>query len=299
MYVKFIKSFLNFLGSNILYILWFIIYFSIAWYILGANLNSFIYVSIIYGVSITIALSPIGESILRAVENCRLPSTEQERNYLIPMFEEVYEDAKEVYPELNDGIRIYIMDVMYVNAFAIGRKTIAVTKGAMETFTAEELKGVLAHEFGHIFYGHTKALLLSVIGNFFFSVIVLFFRIVLYVIQIISNIVAQFNIVGLVFAIVTFVARLWVDLIIFIFINLSQIILALNSRTNEMQADTFAYEIGYGRQLISGMYLLQKVSMNQKLTISEQMKASHPHISCRIKNLEMLENQPVEGIASN
>jgi len=262
---------------------------------LGGTRDSFIWVSIIYGVSITIALSPVGEAILRILENCRELSTEQERNYLLPMFEEVYENAKEVNPKLNKSIRLYIMDAMYVNAFAIGRKTVAVTKGAMETLSADELKGVLAHELGHITHGHTKALLLSVIGNFFFTVLVWVFRAILFITQVVSNIVANFNYIGSIFAIFTLIARLLVDVSVFAFINLGQVILASNSRFNEIQADNFALEIGYGRELISGLYLFQKISMNTKLSWSEQLKSSHPHIAYRIANLERLERQLVEA----
>ena len=291
--MEFMNRILKFLASNYLYIIWFIIYYTIAVWLFGGDINAVIFVTIVYGISITIALSPIGEAILRITENCREPSTEQERNYLLPMFEEVYQDCKEVYPELNNNIKIYIMDAMYVNAFAIGRKTIAVTKGALETFTADELRGVLAHEFGHILHGHTKALLLSFIGNFFFAVIVWAFRLVLFIIQVICEIVAHFNWLGFVFSIFNFIFSLMVEISVFIFINLSQIILALNSRTNEIQADTFAYEVGYGRELIKGLYLIQKISINAKLTLSEKMKSSHPHTAYRIKNLEQLENEEV------
>jgi len=281
----------NFLTSNFLYIIWFAIYFTLAWAILGANRYSFIIVSILYGASITVALSPIGEVILRYSEGCREPATEEECNYLIPIFEEVYENAKEYNPQLNDDIQLYIMDAMYVNAFAMGRKTVAVTRGAIETFTEDELRGVLAHELGHITYGHTKALLLSVIGNFFFSMIVWVFRLVLHIVQFISNMVAGLNVVGLVFAFITFITRIYVDILVFVFIYLSQVILALNSRSNELQADGFAFEVGYGRELISGLYLLQKITMNTQLSLSERIRASHPHLADRIRALEILEDE--------
>ena len=119
---------LKMLGSNILYILWFAMYFRIAWIIFGADLQGFIFTSIVYGSSVILALSPLGEIILRAIENCREPQTEKEKSYLLPIFEEVYENAREINPSINKGIKIYIMDAMYVNAYAIGRKTIAVQR---------------------------------------------------------------------------------------------------------------------------------------------------------------------------
>ena len=284
---------MKFIGSNIVYIIWFLLYFTIAWAILGANWTSFMIVSVIYGISVTIALSPIGEGILRFTEGCRLPTTEEEYNYLMPLFEEVYDNARELNPTLSSDIKLYITDDMYVNAFAMGRNTVAVTRGAMATLTADELKGVLAHELGHITHGHTKALLLAVVGNFFFSIIVWIFRILLNIVQFFANLSANFNVVGIAFAVITFITRVFADLSILLFVNLSQIILAINSRTNEIQADTFAYEIGYGRELISAMYLLQKITMGQKVSLSDRLKASHPHIAYRIRQLEILEDMGI------
>ena len=286
---------LKFIGSNASYLLWFFLYFSIAWVIFGADLNSFIFVGLVYGVSIGIALSPIGEVILQIMEHCREPQTEQEINYIYPLFDEVYEYAREANPKLNRGIKIYITDAMYVNAFAIGRKTVAVTRGAIETFSRDEIKGVIAHELGHITHGHTKALLLSVIGNFFFSIIMWIFRALLFVTQVISNIVAHFSILGTLFSLLTYLLRLILDLSVFVFINLSQMILASNSRTNEIQADTFAYEIGYGRELISCLYIFQKITMDTKMKITEKLKSSHPHTTYRISYLEGLESQTIEA----
>ena len=285
----------NFLHSNWTYMLWFILYYCLAWAILGGNLTSFIIVSLIYGISISVALSPVGEVILQISEDLREPATEQEINYLLPMFEEVHEYAKEANPKLNQGIKLYIIDAMYVNAFAMGRKTVAVTRGAIATFSADQLKAIIAHELGHITHGHTKALLLSVIGNFFFSVIVWVFRLLFFILQTITNMMAQSNIMGLFFSLMTSMIRFFLDLTVLVFINLSEMILASNSRTNEIQADTFAYELGYGRDLISGMYLLQKMEINTKVKLVERLKASHPHIAHRIANLEKLENEELEA----
>jgi len=282
----------KFLSSNVLYIVWFVIYFTLAWALLGGSLNAFIIVAVVYAVSISIALSPLGEILLRLLQNCREPQTEEERAYLLPMFEEVYEVAQELTPGLNQGIKIYIMDEMTVNAFAIGRQTVAVTQGAIETFTEDELRGILAHELGHMNYGHTKALLLSVIGNLFFSVIIWLFKLVLSLIQFVADIFAD-GYSGFIFRVIIFIVRMTVDLITFIFINLSQIILAINSRTNEIQADKFAYDIGYGRELIDSMYILQKISMNAKMSLAEQAMASHPHTAYRIGKLEELENRDI------
>ncbi|MCL2405214.1 MAG: M48 family metalloprotease [Defluviitaleaceae bacterium] len=284
----------KFIRSNILYLVWFLLYFILAWLILGASILSFVIVAITYGISVPVALSPLGEKLLRLLENCREPQTAEERRYLMPLFEEAYEYAKEVSPKINKGIKIYIMDAMFVNAFAIGRQTIAVTRGAMSTFTADELKGIIAHELGHMNHGHTKALLLSVVGNFLFSFVVWIFKFILRILQTVSNIVSLFSGIAIFFSVVVFIARWTVNILEFIFITLSEILLALNSRYNEKEADTFVYEMGYGRELISGMYLLQKISMSANVSIFERMKSSHPHIGQRIAYLEWLEDEGYE-----
>jgi len=283
--------FLRFLKSNIIYILWFVVYFTIAWFIFGANLTSFKIVSVVYGISMSIALSPVGEVILRFSEGCRLPATEQEKNYLLPLFEEVYKSAKQVNPSLNNGIKLYIMDAMYVNAFAIGRTTIAVTRGAVETFNSDELKGILAHELGHMTYGHTKALLLSNIGNFMFTVIVWISRLLLKIAQFFAELTARMNVAGLALWIIAFMAKIYVEVIVFLFINLSEMLLSLNSRANEYEADKFSYVIGFGKELRAGLYILQKITMNTKVSFSERLKSTHPHTADRIARLEQLESQ--------
>ena len=282
------------LVSNYIYIVWFVIYFSIAWTLQGGGLSSFIWLLVVYGISIAVALSPLGEFILRVLKNCREPLTMRERDYLLPLFEEVYQDAKEMSPKLNNNINLYIMDAMYVDSFAIGRETIAITRGAIETFSAEELKGIFAHELGHMEYGHTKALLLSNIGNAIFTFHIWIIKGVFYVSQALSDMVAKHSFLGRIFSITMLVLRYCIKLGVVLFIHLSEIILALNSRSNEIEADTFAYKIGYGSELISGMYLLQKISMNSKMKFSQRMKASHPHIADRIAHLEKLENSDTE-----
>jgi len=168
---------------------------------------------------------------------------------------------------------------------------IAVTRGAMETFTPSELKGVLAHELGHMTYGHTKALLLTVVGNILFSLIVWVLRLLLYVVDLLSTLLSAFNYIGWIFKFMAVVVKIVFEISIFIFVNAGQLILAMNSRTNEIQADKFSFDTGYGKEQIGALYLLQKISMNTKVRLSDKLKSSHPHIAYRIQYLENLQNQ--------
>ena len=282
----------GFFKSNWAYLIWFTIYFSVAIltiYVFTNNLlQSFILTFIIYGTCIAIALSPIGEIILRLTQGIKPIQTEQDREYLEPIFEELYTETIKFTPELNRDIQLYISESMTVNAFAIGRKTIAITRGAMCAFKSDELKGVLSHEFGHMANGDTKALLINVVGNGFFSLIIFVLRFILLFIQNISVAFSNKNIVVAVFAIISFIFRLLVDLGIIVFVFLGNVILALNSRYSELLADKYAFHIGYGEELKNSLYILSKLSLSEKLTFMERLTASHPYTTARIQKLEEL-----------
>jgi len=78
---------------------------------------------------------------------------------------------------------VYLIDEASVNAFAAGHSprdaVIGITRGAIELLNREELQGVIAHEFSHVFHGDMKLnmrliailhgiLLLGLIGQFVF-----------------------------------------------------------------------------------------------------------------------------------
>lgn len=270
--------------TNWVYLLWVSVYLFIAWALFGATLEAFMYVVVIYGCSIAIALSPVGEVILRFVEGARPMRTNEEIQYLQPLFEEVYTSAKEIHPNLSNNIQLFIIDKGFINAFAMGRNTIAITKPAIQTFTEDELKGIIAHEFGHIAHGDTKALLLNVVGNGLFSIFIVMIRIIM----LIMNFVSGFS-RSAVAMIIIFVTNLILNLGIIAFGLIGQIILSINERNNEYLADHFSYQCGCGDGLINALYILQKISMPANVALIDKLRASHPHLAKRIQRLENIQ----------
>ena len=275
----------NFIKNNWTYILWTATYMLIFFGILGGTAQAFFMTAIAYAISISLALSPVGEWILRVLENVRKPVTQQETEYLEEIFEEVYENAKIEELRLRDDIQIFVTDAMYVNAFAVGKKTIAVTRGAIETFSSEELRGVLAHEFGHIAHGDTIALLLNVVGNGLFSIMIVGVRIVIWFLQLLISSFEE----NFVFFIVFQYLRFLMEIFIMAFMLLGQIILSLNGRRNEYNADKFASDIGYNEELTSALYILQKISLPARIPLLERIRASHPNTANRIARLENMQ----------
>jgi len=275
-----------FLRSNWAYILWFAVHYFLAVAVLSIGMNTaraYLWATIAYGVSMAIALSPVGEFILRILQGANDIQTEQDRNYLMPLFEEVYQDALEQTPSLHKNIRLYISEDKIPNGYAMGRKTIVLTRGAIDCFSRGELKGILAHEFGHMANGDTKASLMTIIGNSIFSLFILACKIMMWIMNFFFSLASrQVFIVN----IIHFIVRLLFDYSVLAFLFMGNLMLSLNSRYSEYLADDYAFQVGYGEELKRSMYLLNKMNMGGRRSLREWLMASHPHMPARIKRLE-------------
>lgn len=284
-----IKKSINFLlafwKNNPIYLVCSIFYYLISSLLLGGKFKSFLIVFIIYAISLIIALSPLGEKLLRLLNRVRPLETNREKEYLQPLFDEVYDRVKEQYDNLME-IEVCVIDNMTVNAMALGRNTVAVTKGAMQTFTEEELKAVIAHELAHLVHGDTMAYIYAIIGNGIFSVFVLLARLCLLFFEYLqSNLTGKHSI----FSAFMLLFKLYFEFCIWFMSFGFQVILSVNSRKTEFRADKFSYLLGYDSDMIEALYLLEKISLGDNSSIIQKMTASHPRITLRIKKLEILD----------
>lgn len=284
------KRFLLMLKSNILYIIWFALYYYGTILSLKENLKekAGTIATVFYVITFFIAFFA-GDTIIKWIEGARPVETNQEKEYLHPIFKEVYEDIKSQIPAL-PSMKLHIIDNMSVNAMAIGRHCIAVTQGAIDTFTEDELKGVLAHEMSHIYHGDTSAVIINIVGNGVVTANVLILKLILkgfeYFARLIPDKPMQ-KIVGLI--------QYAVEIYVFILLLVGTFILSIDRRKKEFKADKFAFETGYGKELIEALYVLQKVSLEQKFNLITKMKASHPRVSKSIEQLEILEGIAIDG----
>ncbi len=114
---------------------------------------------IAYMISLLIALSPIGEVIMRIQTGCELIDDENTLNYIQSIFEEVYKEAREKNPEIPENVQLYMNNEMEANAFATGRKTLCITK-EMLAMPKNYIKAALSHEFGHLAHKDTDLVML-------------------------------------------------------------------------------------------------------------------------------------------
>ena len=283
-----ITRLLEFLDLNKLYMLWFIVNVFLSAFILlpfFKDFGSAFAISIaFYMITIYVAYFA-GDEIIKLLENIRPIETKKEIEQLIPIFEDLYADIKEVIPDL-PKIELHIIDQMTVNACAVGNNTVAVTYGAINTFSEDELRGVIAHEIGHIYNGNTKAVIWNTVGS---GVITIYVFLVRYLFKILFNMSEpiQGQTSGILFFILNLFYRIF-NFTVKCLLFLGNLILSGNSRMAEYEADKFAFDVGYGEEITGSLYTLQKISLSPEATLVERMQASHPRISKRIAEMESL-----------
>jgi len=276
-------DFVNFVKHNPLYLACSVIYYVLASFVLGGYWYSFLIAFVFYSISLAIVFSPLGEKLLRVVEQVRKLEMRREKETLLPIFQEVYEHAKQRNPELGH-IELCVVEKMEVNACAIGKHTVALTRGAIETFNEDALKALLAHEIAHIVHGDTIATLYTVVGNGLFTVFILINRGFLFVVDLITALVSRSGF----FRIILLLTRYSMELMIIVFMFLMQVVMSINSRKNEFRADKYAYQLGYGEELVEAFLILEKMQMGDNRKLIKKMTASHPRLTRRIGRLEDL-----------
>jgi len=275
-----------FLRANWAYILWGVLHYLLAlWVLAGVSSmeQSLQNTTVIYVISIAIAISPIGEFIMRSLERARPVETRQDKDYLLPLFEEVYGEAMQRTPSLSKYIELYITESKSINAFAVGRKTVMLTRGAIDSLSPEELKGIMAHELGHLASGDGIARVITVVGNGLFSIIVLVCKIIMVVFGVIAALWSKRYVLSL---IIGFIVHLLFSYSVTAFLFLGDLLIALNNRYREYLADDYAYQIGFGEQLKNTLYQINALDMGGKRSLKDWLKSSHPYTTARIARLE-------------
>ena len=97
-----------------------------------------------------------------------------------------------------DKIKLYYKPSEEINAYALGHRTVIVTHGLINSMDADMIKGVLAHEFGHIASGDSDLKLGISVSN---SILMIFALIINFIITFFSIVIglATKKVSGLVF----------------------------------------------------------------------------------------------------
>jgi len=246
---------------------------------------------VLYAVSLMIALSPVGEWILRLQTGCKKIKRIDQINFLEPLFREVYQSAKRLDPTLPDDIQLYINSDETANAFATGRKTICVTEGLLRMPEAQ-IKATLAHEFGHLAHKDTDLILLVSVGNMIVNAIIISIKVVIEIIHITMLFMSLFigGREGFVAGICTTLYRLMISACVafltWIWTKIGVLLVMKTSRANEYEADAFAYELGFGNELC--LLLESFGTATGAKGLFANLASSHPENRDRIAKLQEL-----------
>lgn len=284
--VDFIKS--NIQAKNIGVLLYLIInvFIIVGYFTLYIpNFGGVIVGLIAYAVSLWFAMSTFGEKVLRWQLGAKEIVREEQLERLMPLFEEVYEKAKRQFPNLQTDIKLYIKNDEEQNAFATGRRTICVNRGLL-TLRDEEIKAVLAHEFGHLANKDTDFILFITIGNLFvtvgFTIARWIFLAFGFMFGFINRSLGQILVVLFVDFILLGLMKLWT--------KLGTLLVMKTSRDNEYKADEFAHKLGYGNELIDVIDSFNGASGSSK-GLFATLAASHPDPDQRIGHLQKLRRE--------
>ena len=234
---------------------------------------------VLYFVSLLIALSPIGEWILRLQTGCKKIKNDEQRNFIEPIFREVYDKARAQDPSISDKVKIYMNHDEAPNAFATGRKTICVTEG-MLYMPVEQIKATLGHEFGHLAHKDTDLILVVAVGNLIVSAFILLFRLAIDLVHLLFVFSSVFvgGSEGVFGALISTVYHLAMTAVVVLLVMKS-------SRANEYEADEFSFRLGYGNELCA---LLNSFSGTNANGLFANLVSSHPDKDDRIARLQEL-----------
>lgn len=252
---------------------------------LGLNeINNIVVLISVYFLVFIIGLSPIGDFIFAIVFGAKNIKRNDIKLKLYPLFDIVYEQAKEKNKYISKHVNLKIIDDDSVNAFAIGRHTICVTKGLLN-LGDEEIMAILAHEFGHIAYRHTIIQVLVTCSNLFVSGFLLIVKICCWMIAGMCTLFSLLYKSYLLGIIITACAATS-SFFIWLWTKICLIFLRWSMRENEYLADEYAFRLGHGDMLAS--VLDRVVCSEPQKGFLKALYSTHPDNDKRIAHLQEL-----------
>jgi Zn-dependent protease with chaperone function len=203
--------------------------------------------------------------------------------------------------------RLLVEEKMNFSAFAIGHNTLVISRGMLEVATDEELKGVMAHELGHLVSKDGIVGAAFVMAGVLPRIVKQFYRVVLIVLsggyglsRLIMRTIS--SVLGLV---VLLIGLFWLldnerlvfpmlAFVLFVMLfslldRLFRFFSLMISRFTEYKQDAYAWQLGYGSGLRKALQRLAASGPQVTNSFFILMNGTHPMIYNRIRRLEKLE----------
>lgn len=239
---------------------------------------------ILYFITVAISLSPIGESCLAAFAGAKDIKRLDIKLRIIPLVQYILDKAQEkkcLYPK---KVKVMIIYDPAPNAFALGKRTLCITDGLL-SLPDNLILGVLAHEIGHLAYGHAVIQLLIGGGNIFISGCLLIIKFVCWIFSAILGLFAIGSRSGVMGVLTVLFASITAGLS-WIWVRFCMLFLMWSMRQNEYLVDKYAYKIGFGIELAT--VLDQHISDIPHDGFFKALYATHPSNDDRVAALQNL-----------
>lgn len=237
-----------------------------------------------YAALVAIAVSPVGELILRQYCGARSIRRTDWRTCITPMFQRLVNEARAADLTIPRNIYLFYVNDPMPNAFAIGRRSVCMTTGLM-AFPVEEITAMLAHEIGHIRNRDSQILLLVTVGNLLVGLIMLAIQIIRIVITAVC-LIFLFSAAGRAALIITQVITWFPIMVLRGIVSLSLLFANMSRRFTEYDADAFAASLGYQNALISALAETDHHSQIVGTRLWHLLNSSHPDSNQRIARLQ-------------
>jgi|SRR5450432_351805 len=208
----------------------------------------------------------------------------EEESKMQPLMMEVQQRSRFPRP-----LRLLIIEEDAIDAYSIGMRTIVISKSMIQLFLPDELRGMIAHEMGHLKSSDRK------VGMAFNTAVGFSERIH----RLCLRFVFLLSMIGIVLFTMRYIGsglfNLWPIVIIPIYLiiypRFHHLILfcwrAIN-RHRKYQHDEFAYSLGYGPDLLN---FLCRLTVNAEMPVNTYQtikESNYPVIYNRIRHLEKL-----------
>lgn len=224
-----------------------------------------------------IAFTPTAQSLFHWLNNLKTPNPDE-----LARLQQNLEPVFAAADKNPDDFQIYIAEQDDINAYALGKNEIAVTRPLLSLLSDYELQGILAHELGHLHHSDSLKLVLI---NTLNLVTIISFKILEFINKAfyLCSRIPYFGFIALVFSL-SIVVFSWFIRFLSVFPQKIGIIL---SRHQEHRVDIYAAKLGFGENLISA---LQKIDTVEKPSLWEKITAflssTHPPTYDRVEKIK-------------
>jgi Zn-dependent protease with chaperone function len=207
---------------------------------------------------------------------------ELERARLVPLWNEVCLRAG-LSP---DAYRLVMTSQSTVNAFATGDSMVSIDQGMLGSLGDPEIKAIIAHELGH----HTKRHIGAIVLEWWYARPAEILLNLMFALTAILIAVGRqgCGCVGILVLAGLLVFLLGPALVLFLLLGGTILLMRIIGRRTEFEADSYAQELGMGREMSSALALLRQAYPEadpENETFIDRLTRTHPTLDDRIAQL--------------